>query len=398
MGTGVDVTTQVTNGVLDALEYQDPILYQQEISTVFRKSWLIVARSSEILSAGDWKLYEGHGESVIATRQPDGSVAAFHNVCMHRGVRLTHGETSGCARRFTCPYHGWVYDTKGALVGLPDREDFASELVAAQAMPAIAAQEWAGFVWINLAGPEAPTLEQWTGPEIPADLAGFAMENMVLLEKQEFILDVNYKAVVDAFNEVYHAVTLHHTGAEWGRAAKDTAYHLFGPNSMSLVPRFRFLDELRETGDHHQYAICHYVVFPTTIFNCNPDQIQIFNPVPLGPEKTKFVLWELIYGPGPEETDVQYAQYREAALARWEKLQVTIGEDLMMFAELAATKKSMAYKQNLFGAHDFKLNEFHRTVDHCRNGGSPMDRFGHEMGPLPLPTPATQLSRQAETV
>jgi hypothetical protein len=70
----------------------------------------------------------------------------------------------------------------------------------------------------------------------------------------------------------------------------------------------------------------------------------------------------------------------------------------MMFAELAATKKSMAYKQNLFGAHDFKLNEFHRTVDHCRNGGSPMDRFGHEMGPLPLPTPATQLSKQAETV
>jgi phenylpropionate dioxygenase-like ring-hydroxylating dioxygenase large terminal subunit len=240
MGTGIDVTTQVANGVLDALEYQDPILYQQEIATVFRKSWLIVARSSEIPSAGDWTLYEGHGESVIATRQPDGSVAAFHNVCMHRGVRLTHGETSGCTRRFTCPYHGWVYDTKGALVGLPDREDFASELVAGQTMPAIAAQEWAGFVWINLAGEHAPTLEEWTGPEIPADLAGFAMENMVLLEKQEFILDVNYKAVVDAFNEVYHAVTLHHTGAEWGRAAKDTAYHLFGPNSMRWYRDFVF--------------------------------------------------------------------------------------------------------------------------------------------------------------
>ncbi len=383
MGTGVNVAAEVSNSVLASLEYRDPDLYAQEIATIFRSSWLIVARSSEIPDSGDWTLYEGHGESVVATRQSDGAVAAFHNVCMHRGVRLTHGETSGCTRRFTCPYHGWVYDTKGALVGMPDREDFSPDLVTGQTMPKIAAAEWAGFVWINLAGDDAPTLDQWTGPEIPADLGRFAMEDMVLLEKQEIIVDVNYKAVVDAFNEVYHAVTLHGTGPEWAKAARDTSYHLFGPNSMTFVPRFRNLEALRETGDHHKYAICHYVVFPTTIFNCNPDQIQIFNPVPLGPEKTKFVLWELIYGPEAMETDAQYAEYRAAALSRWNKLQATIGEDIMMFAELAATKHSSAYSQNLFGAHDFKLTEFHRTVAHCRNGGSPLDRFGHELGPLP---------------
>ena len=34
-------------------------------------------------------------------------------------------ELHGCgARRFTCPYHGWVYDTTGKLVGVPERGKF----------------------------------------------------------------------------------------------------------------------------------------------------------------------------------------------------------------------------------------------------------------------------------
>ncbi len=27
-------------------------------------------------------------------------------------------------RRFTCPYHSWVYDTRGPLVGVPGRDTF----------------------------------------------------------------------------------------------------------------------------------------------------------------------------------------------------------------------------------------------------------------------------------
>ena len=92
---------------------------------------------------------------MVVTRQPDGSLAAFHNVCQHRGPAIV-GASTGCgARRFTCPYHGWVYDTKGVVVGVPEREDFDPAHLEGVRAPAVAADEWGGWVWINMAGPDA---------------------------------------------------------------------------------------------------------------------------------------------------------------------------------------------------------------------------------------------------
>ena len=378
IGAGIAGTPHVANGVVSADVYIDPLRYELEVEHVIRKSWLIAARGSELPNAGDWVVYEGHGDTVVIARQADGSVSAFHNVCQHRGVRLTQGETSGCARRLTCPYHGWVYDMTGALVGVPEREEFDEALLAAQQPPSIAADEWGGFVWINLAGAASPPLLDWIGPDISVDLGRFAPETMVLHEKQVFDLDVNYKAVVDAFNEVYHANHLHHSGPEFAKSSRDTAFHLSGPNSMMFVPRPDSLDKLEETGDHHRYTICHYVVFPNVVFNNNPDQIQVFNPIPLGPEKTRFILWELIYGPEAGESADDYAKYYDAAMIRWGHLQGVIAEDRFMFAELAATKHSLGYRQNLFGNKECKPTEYHRTMDHCIQGGSPMDRYGNE--------------------
>ena len=64
---------------------------------------------------------------------------------------------------------------------------------------------------------------------------------------------------------------------------------------MMFVPRPRPLDGCDETGDHHRYTICHYVVFPNTVFNNNPDQIQLFQPIPLAVDRTRFICWELVY-------------------------------------------------------------------------------------------------------
>jgi phenylpropionate dioxygenase-like ring-hydroxylating dioxygenase large terminal subunit len=57
-------------------------------------------------------------------------------------------EWTGCgARRFTCPYHGWVYDTTGKVVGVPERGDFAAEHLEGLRSPAVAVDEWGGWLW-----------------------------------------------------------------------------------------------------------------------------------------------------------------------------------------------------------------------------------------------------------
>ena len=376
LGPGVDILPPVGTATVSADVYRDALRYELEVERVVRKSWMIGARSSELPNEGDWVNYEGHGDTVVISRQGDGSVRAFHNVCQHRGVRLTRGESSGCDRRFTCPWHGWVYDTTGKLVGVPERQDFAPEQIDNLRAPSVAAEEWGGWVWINLAGPDAaPQLAEWIGRDITLDLGRFRMEDMILHDKVIVDLDVNYKAVVDGFNEVYHATELHHTDPAFTKSSRDTAFHLSGPNSMMFVPRPQHVERLAETGDHHRYTICHYVVFPNTVFNNNPDQIQIFQPIPLAVDKTRFITWELIYGPAQGETAADYRSYFDETIERWEHLKGVVAEDVFVFKELASTRHSMAYTRNLFGAKECKPTEYHRTMDHCVAGGNPMDRY-----------------------
>jgi phenylpropionate dioxygenase-like ring-hydroxylating dioxygenase large terminal subunit len=375
LGPGVRQLPDVPGSTVSADVYRDRMRYELERDRVLRASWLIAGRSSEMPTVNDWLLYEGHGDTVIVTRQADGSVAAFHNVCQHRGAALNGVESSGCDRRFTCPWHGWVYDTTGLVVGVPEREDFDPRHLEGLRAPAVAADEWGGWVWINLAGPQhAPALRDWIGPDIIDDLGKFRMEDMTLLDKLVIDIPVNYKAIVDGFNEVYHVTALHHVAPEFTKSARDTSFHLTGPNSMMFVPRPDRRDDLRATGDHHKDAICHYVIFPNSVFNNNPDQIQLFQPIPLAEDRTRFICWELVYTPAGDD-DPEYDRYIETTRVRWEELQRVVGEDLYLFEQLARTRHSMGYRENIFSTRECKPTSYHETMDHCVQGGSPMDRW-----------------------
>ena len=55
-----------------------------------------------------------------------------------------------------------------------------------------------------------------------------------------------------------------------------------------------------ETADHQSLAICHYTIFPTSVFNNNPEHIQLFRSVPLAVDRTRFEVWELWYKDGDD--------------------------------------------------------------------------------------------------
>ena len=360
-GPGIAQLPDVHGTTVSRDVYNDPMRFELERERVLRRQWLLAGRSAEIANSGDWLSYEGHGETVVVTRQPDGTLAGFHNVCPHRGTAFVTAETGCGARRFTCPYHGWVFDTTGKVIGVPERENFEPAHLDGLRTPSVAADEWGGWVWINMAGADAVPLLDSIGPDITADLGQFRMEDMILHEKQVFEVPVSYKAIVDGFNEVYHATQLHHTTPEFTKASRQTAFRITGNNSMMFVPRPSTLDELAATQDHHRYTICHYVLFPNTVFNCNPEHIQVFNPVPIDVDRTKFICWELIYD--GDRSDPEYETYYNRTMAHWKTLQGVVAEDLSIYTQLARTKKSMGYSRNILSTHECKIGRYHEVMD-----------------------------------
>lgn len=362
LGPGVPNTPGYGGRKMSRQPYTDPVQFELERERVLNATWLIAGRSSDIAGAGDWLSFESHGETVVVTRQPDGSVAAFHNVCRHRGSSFVT-EPKGCgAKQFTCPYHGWIYDTTGKVVGVPERIDFDPEHLKGLRSPQIAAEEWGGFVWVNLAGPDtAPPLIDWIGPDIALDLGRYKMEDMRVLEVVEWDVPVSYKAVVDGFNEIYHTAELHHVGHEWTKSARDTTFHVVNEhNYMCFVPRYQVREQLAEEWDHHKWAICHYVVFPNTVFNCNPEHVQVFNPIPIDVDRTRFLCWELVY-PG-DDADPDYQDYTRRMLSHWDRLKVVVGEDIDIYQQLERTKRSSGYTEHVLSDREFKIAHYHDTM------------------------------------
>jgi phenylpropionate dioxygenase-like ring-hydroxylating dioxygenase large terminal subunit len=350
-------------GTVDAEVYRDPQRYELERRRILNRSWQIICRSEQIADPGDFHVWEGHGESVVITRRPDGGLAGFHNVCAHRGTRIVPESGTG-ARRFTCRFHNWAYDIEGNVVGVPDREDFDPDALAGLCSPALDLDEWGGWVWAVLGGPGvAGTLLDWIGPEIAGDLGACRMLDMRLVEKLEWEVEVNWKVIVDAFNEYYHAAGLHHIPAQDVKDGREGRMDIFGRNGMQVVPFKGVLEELLRTGDHQSLAICHYTLFPTSVFNNNPEHIQLFRAVPLSVGRSRFETWELQY-------DVDDADYTERTTRHWEHLKRVVAEDVDEWSNMAAVKNSTAYRQNILNDHECKITHFHRVCDDMIAGGT----------------------------
>ncbi|MCX6414086.1 MAG: hypothetical protein NTU77_05730, partial [Actinobacteria bacterium] len=205
-------------------------------------------------------------------------------------------------------------DFDGKVIGVPDREDFDQGKLEGLRTPEVEVGEWGGWVWAVLDGPGvAPPLLDWLGADIIEDLGAYQMEHMFLKEKVVWDVDVNWKVIMDAFNEFYHAPALHHISPQDVKDGREMRIFEFDHHAMMIVPLKGALPKLKENPDHQSVAICHYTIFPSGVFNNNPEHLQLFRPVPLSHNKTRFETWELWY----KSDDADYLDRTER---HWEHL------------------------------------------------------------------------------
>ena len=99
--------------------YFNPSVYESEQERIFRGSaWSYVGLEAELPNPGDFKTTFVGDAPVIVVRDADRSVNVLINQCAHRGTTVCRKAYGNCSD-FTCVYHGWCYDLKGNLIGVP---------------------------------------------------------------------------------------------------------------------------------------------------------------------------------------------------------------------------------------------------------------------------------------
>jgi phenylpropionate dioxygenase-like ring-hydroxylating dioxygenase large terminal subunit len=206
MGTGPIATDRCLSPEYFALEREK----------LFKRVWLKVGRVDEIPNPRDYKVkrLDFANTSVILTHGEDGRIRGFHNICSHRGNKVVWGDDTyglrGTSRTktFACHFHGWVYNLKGELVGVPQEELFFQLDKCQNGLPEIATDTWEGFIFVNLDPSPTQSLKEFVG-EHADRLGGFPFAAMTAVYEYYTVLNCNWKIAWDAFSEAYHVSTVH---------------------------------------------------------------------------------------------------------------------------------------------------------------------------------------------
>jgi phenylpropionate dioxygenase-like ring-hydroxylating dioxygenase large terminal subunit len=187
--------------------YYSKEFMQKEWDHVWTNVWQIAGVASEIPEPDDFFVYKIGTEEILVVRQKDLSIKAFYNVCPHRGNLLVHVD-KGCLETFKCTYHGWVYNTEGALIDLQDPEDFDSGNPCGKVtLKKINCDVALGFVWINLKD-DCQDFKEALYPIID-HMMPYQPEKYVRVLNITCEVNCNWKIIHDNFNESYHVPTLH---------------------------------------------------------------------------------------------------------------------------------------------------------------------------------------------
>jgi phenylpropionate dioxygenase-like ring-hydroxylating dioxygenase large terminal subunit len=178
-----------------------------EWDRLWTRTWQIAGRVSDIPKVGDYFLFELGRESFIIVRTGPTTIGAYYNVCHHRGNRLLT-EPFGHVRSFVCNFHSWSWKIDGTLSRLTDRETFDEGVLCGELdLTCVRCETWAGFVFIVM-DDAAPPLREFLG-ELHELLDAYHMEDMDVVTDMETDWPANWKTILDAFQEGYHAHQRH---------------------------------------------------------------------------------------------------------------------------------------------------------------------------------------------
>ena len=236
----------------DPVSYDDCIseeFFRAEREAVFERTWLCVGREERLPRPGSYFTRELPGKlaSIVVTRDLDGKVHAFHNVCAHRGNKVVwqehpSEESSGTCRQFQCKYHGWRYGLDGQVVHITNQQEFFDLDPSLLRMPKVHAEEFAGFVFVNLADDPVP-LRTHLGDRI-LELEAYPFDRMTQRYGFSTRINGNWKLAIDSVCEWYHPAYVHarFIDKDVAKAEKKVppvdAYHyeLFPPHMLTSVP------------------------------------------------------------------------------------------------------------------------------------------------------------------
>ena len=387
---------------------------QLEWERMWTKVWNMAGRESDIPNVGDYFTTELGPESFLIVREAEDKVRAFYNVCPHRGNQIRN-PGMGHAESFQCAYHFFEFNLDGSKKFVPDEDTFTQGVPQETALVEVPCDTWGGFVWFNM-NPDAEPLLEFLGV-VAEHLAPYHFDEYAIVGDMTVEWDTNWKASVDAFNEVYHVQGIHPQLLE----SLDDIHvqiDLYERHNRYLVPfglvspRYPNQEEitqplkefLRGTGvdpdtfeggmgdvrpamqaatkksaaaqgldvselnDDQLSDDYHYYIFPSLTFNTNALNFLFFRqrPHPTDPNKMFFDMQTYVrIPPGVDHPPRPiHAQYKHGEIS----IGLVMDQDSYNLPRVQKGMNSRSYKGLLINYRERRIRHMHKVLDNYLEG------------------------------
>ncbi len=280
---------------LDASWYVAPEIYAVEQQRIFGREWLCVGREESLARAGDFFTVDRAGESLIVTRDGEGHMHAFFNVCRHRGTRICERASGHFTGSIQCPYHGWTYGLDGALKVARNMAEVPHFDRAEYPLKEAAVALWEGFVFVSLE--PRFKFEQAFAPLL-GRFARWNVGGLRTARSLTYELACNWKLIFLNYSECYHCPLVH---PQLDKLSSSDS----GRNDLSEGPFLGGYSEMRREGTSLAMSgrssrppvgtvageelgrVYYYTIFPSFMLSTHPDYVMVHYVEPLAADRTR---------------------------------------------------------------------------------------------------------------
>jgi phenylpropionate dioxygenase-like ring-hydroxylating dioxygenase large terminal subunit len=346
--------------------YIDDAFFALEREHIWSKSWLLAAHRDELPEQGSFLLWERSGVPILLVRGRDDEIRAFYNSCPHRGGPLVR-EASGQTGSFVCKYHCWAFRLDGTLLHIPDEHEFGPIDKSRRGLRPIRCESFGNFVFVNR-DPNAQPLNDFLGP-MTTEFEDFGPSDLRFVAKYDYVLPVNWKITMDAFQEVYHLKHIHPKSVDQAIDHRGASMALF-PNGHSrmMVPGRSGKDQFVPSppasaleDDPRQLMArsgsLSYNMFPNIV---TPTGVEAFPLLLFWPLRKDETLFEVIWLSRGEDIDKDSAWWK----TRIRVFNAILDEDNENLPWIQRSIASGAIDGIPLSYQERRIYHFHEYVDH----------------------------------
>ena len=341
--------------------YTDLDLAAREWAEFFASHPQVIGCSGELPEPNSFFTVSDLGVPMLATRDSQGRFRVFVNSCRHRGA-IVEERDRGSARRFSCPFHNWTYDTGGALVGVAKPDHFGDIDRDCHSLVELPAVEQYGLLFVHPQLDGIIDVDSLLGAELAAEMESWRFDKLAYLGNDTYEAACNWKLAMDTFGETYHFTTLHQNSLITQFHGNVQAYDTFGRNHRMLLVK-RTIDSLRELPEDEwditTAALPVYWLFPNVQLMPFAEVCVMIRayPDPVSPSRhtsqVSFYARPDMLEDSALSDALSYAVHRFGSIIR--------DEDYAASASQQVTADSSRVEHVIFGRNEPALHHYHNT-------------------------------------